>query len=224
VLEELSRHHRAYRVGTQILCTGIAVTIAVEAGQRFEAAYLQGVTEDVALNVALFHINTLGREPGIRHMRRTIMRRLMILLIFVIGLVVAPAPSAFASGSLTTSAVEVRGEVTTLVEQYEAIYGPRVSLSERADLQAMSREARRDMNTLVRLTRKAERTNKAGDWQRASRHYAAIRTKGDERLADAQDIIAPKMSLTEQLSAWSQARSVMADLDSLGAQLARRAG
>ena len=157
-------------------------------------------------------------------MRRTIMRRLMTIFLFVIGLVVTPASSALASGSLTASAVEVRGQVTTLVEKYESGYGPRVSSSARVELQAMTREARRDMNTLVRLTRKAERTNKAGDWQRASNHYAAIRTKGDERLADAQEIIAPQMSLTEQLSAWSEARSVMADLDSLGAQLARRAG
>lgn len=151
-------------------------------------------------------------------------RRLITTLTLMIGLALIPTSPAWSSASLTASASEVRGDVTSLVEEYEATYGPRVSPSERVELQAMTREARRDMNTLVRLTRTAERTNSAGDWQRASNHYEAIRAKGDERLADAQDIIAPKMSLTEQLSAWSQARSVMADLDSLGAQLARRAG
>jgi hypothetical protein len=88
----------------------------------------------------------------------------------------------------------------------------------------MTREARQEMNSLVRLVRKAERTNKRTDWRRAHSHYTVIRLKGDERLDDARDIIGPQMSFTEQLSAWSQARTVMQDLDSLGAELARRAG
>ena len=152
------------------------------------------------------------------------MRRAATVLVLAIGLLLTPGTSAWASGSLTATAVDLRGDVITLVGEYEAIYGPRVSPSERSALRSMTREARRDMNTLVRLVRKAERSNAKSDWRRASNHYAAIRLKGDERLGEAQDIIAPEMSLTEQLSAWSQARSVMAELDSLGSQLARRAG
>lgn len=157
-------------------------------------------------------------------MRRKVMRRIVLSLLLATGLGIASSTATWAAGSLTTSAIEVRGDVTMLVSEYEAIYGPRVSRPERAELKTMTREARRDMNTLVRLVRQAEGSNKAADWLRASNHYAAIRQKGDDRLEDARDIIAPEMSLAEQLSAWSQARSVMQDLDSLGTQLERRAG
>ena len=152
------------------------------------------------------------------------MRRLVVTSLLAVGLLVAPSTSAWASNSLTGSATEVRAEVTGLVSEYERAFGPRVSASERGELQAMSREARGDMNTLVRLVRKAERTKNTSDWRRAHSHYVAIRQKGDERLEEAQVIIAPHMSLTEQLGAWSQARTVMQDLDSLGSRLANRAG
>lgn len=129
-----------------------------------------------------------------------------------------------ANTSLTTSATQVRSNVTSLVSEYEALYGPRVSSADRAKLRSMTREARQEMSGLVRLVRKAERTDRRADWQRANSHYTAIRLKGDARLEDAREIIGPQMSFTEQLSAWSKARSVMQDLDSLGAELSRRAG
>lgn len=152
------------------------------------------------------------------------MRRIVTILLLATGLLFVSTVGAQASNSLTTSATEVRSDVTSLVSEYEAVYGPRVSNTERAGLRSMTREARREMNTLVRLVRNAERSNRKADWRRAFNHYSAIKIKGDERLDDAREIIAPQMSFTEQLAAWSQARSVMADLDSLGAQLARRAG
>ena len=157
-------------------------------------------------------------------MRRRTVRRFMTTLLLATGLLFASTAGVQASTSLTTSATQVRGEVTALVGEYELVYGPRVSSGQRGELKSMTREARGDMNTLVRLVRKAERTNKRADWQRAHNHYTAIRVKGDARLEDARDIIGPQMSLTEQLAAWSQARTVMQDLDSLGSQLARRAG
>lgn len=152
------------------------------------------------------------------------MRRLVVTSLLALGLVLAPSTPALANTSLTGSATAVRTEVTGLAGEYERAFGPRVSASERRELQAMSREARGDMNALVRLVRKAERTNKTPDWRRAHEHFVAIRLKGDERLEEARVIIAPHMSLTEQLGAWSQAQTVMQDLDSLGSRLASRAG
>jgi len=151
-------------------------------------------------------------------------RRFVTSLLLTTGLLLASTTGVQASASPTTSATQVRGDVTSLVSEYEATYGPRVSSTQRAELRLMTREARQEMNSLVRLVRKAERTNKRTDWRRAHSHYTVIRLKGDERLDDARDIIGPQMSFTEQLSAWSQARTVMQDLDSLGAELARRAG
>jgi len=151
-------------------------------------------------------------------------RRFVTSLLLATGLLIASTTGVQASASPTTSATQVRSDVTSLVSEYEAVYGPRVSSTQGAELRSMTREARQEMNALVRLVRKAERTNKRADWRRAHSHYTVIRLKGDDRLDDARDIIGLQMSFTEQLSAWSQARTVMQDLDSLGAELARRAG
>lgn len=150
-------------------------------------------------------------------------RRFVSSLLLATGLILGSTAGVQASTSLTTSATQVRSDITALVSEYEAVYGPRVSSPQRAELRAMTREARSEMNALVRLVRKAERTNKRPDWRLANNLYAAIRLKGDARLQDAQDIIGPRMSFTEQLSAWSKAREIMQDLDSLGDELAHRA-
>lgn len=151
------------------------------------------------------------------------MRLIAAVLVFALGFVLAPAASAAEKVSLTASASQARSQVISLVQEYEARYGPRVSTSERAQLRSMVRESRRETNTLVRLVRKAERTNSPSDWRRAYSHYVKISAIGDARLNQVRDILGPEMSLTEQLGAWSQARSVMQELDSLGSQLERRA-
>jgi len=151
------------------------------------------------------------------------MRLIAAVLVFALGFVLAPAASSTERASLTASASQARSQVTSLVREYEARYGPRVSTAERAQLRSMARESRRETNALVRLVRKAERTNSPSDWRSAYSHYVKISAIGDARLDQVRDILAPEMSLTEQFGAWSQARSVMQELDSLGSQLERRA-
>jgi hypothetical protein len=150
-------------------------------------------------------------------------RIIAALLAVVIALTVAPSASAVEQSALTASASQARSQVTSLVREYEAQYGPRVSVAERAQLRSMVREARSDMNSLVRLVRKAERTKRSPDWRRAYEYYVDIRATADDRLAQVRDILGPQMSFSEQLGAWSQARSVLQELDSLGNQLKRRA-
>ena len=151
------------------------------------------------------------------------MRFLAALLAVAVALVAAPSASAVEQTGLTASASQSRSQVTSLVREYEAQYGPRVSVAERAQLRGMVREARSEMNSLVRLVGKAERTNRSSDWRRAYSHYVEIRALADDRLSQVRDILAPEMSFSEQLGAWSQARSVLQELDSLGSQLERRA-
>ena len=151
------------------------------------------------------------------------MRIIAALLTVAVTLVAAPSSSAVEQSSLTASASQARNQVTSLVREYEAQYGPRVSVAERAQLRGMVREARSEMNSLVRLVRKAERTNRLSDWRLAYSHYVAIRATADNRLSQVRDILGPEMSFSEQLGAWSQARSALQHLDSLGSQLERRA-
>lgn len=151
------------------------------------------------------------------------MRVITAVLVLTLGVLIAPTASATEQASLTSSAAQARSQVASLVQDYEARYGPRVSATERAELRGMIRESRREMNSLVRSVRIAEQRQRASDWRRAYAQYLEMRALADERLVEVQDILAPEMSFSEQLGAWSQSRSVLQELDSLGAQLERRA-
>ena len=152
------------------------------------------------------------------------MRRALSGLTLVIAVLLASIPSALASTSLTTQTSDIRASVVNLSRDYERQFGPRVLSSERQELREMTREARREMNTLHRLVQKAERTDARTDWTKARSHYDAIRISGDTRLNEARDILTPHMSFSEQIQAWSTAQGVLQELDSLGAELDRRAG
>jgi hypothetical protein len=152
------------------------------------------------------------------------MRRALSALALVLTIVVVSGTPTLANNSLTTQASSIRVSVVELSQDYERQFGPRVSAGERRDLREMTRDARREMNTLHRLVRKAERSQARRDWRTARNHYDAIRATGEARLDDAQEILAPQMSFTEQLRAWAAAREVLQDLDSLGTELSRRAG
>lgn len=145
-------------------------------------------------------------------------------LALVVAVLLVVASPALANTSLTTQASQIRASVVELSQDYERQFGPRVSSGERSELREMTRDARREMNTLNRLVRKAERSQARRDWRTARSHYDAIRATGDARLNEAQEILAPHMSFSEQLRAWATAREVLQDLDSLGTELDRRAG
>lgn len=156
-------------------------------------------------------------------MRPNGMRIIAAVLVLTLGVLIAPAASATEQATLTTTAEQTRSQVASLVREYEVRYGPRVSANQREELRGMIRESRREMNSLVRAVRTAEKGQRTSDWRRAYAQYLEMRALADERLVEVQDILAPKMSFTEQLDAWSQARLVMKELDSLGSQLERRA-
>lgn len=128
-----------------------------------------------------------------------------------------------AAGTVASDATLIRTDVLALTEDYVREYGREVSPVERRSLMNMRREARAELNTLVRLVRRAEDSGRKSEWRRAKRHYTAMRETGDERLEDVRVIVQPHMSFSEQLSAWTNARTVLKDLDSLGAQLERLA-
>ena len=151
------------------------------------------------------------------------MRIIAAVLVFTLSVLVAPTTSATEQATLTSSASQARSQVASLVRQHEVRYGPRVSANQREELRGMIRESRLEMNSLVRAVRTAEKRQRTSDWRRAYAQYLEMRALAEERLVEVQDILAPKMSFTEQLDAWSQARSVMKELDSLGSQLERRA-
>lgn len=151
------------------------------------------------------------------------MRIIAAVLVLTLGVLIAPAASATDQSTLTSAASKTRSQVALLVQDYEVAYGPRVSTAQRAELRVMIRESRREMNSLVRSVRTAEQSKRKSDWRRAYAQYLEIRALADDRLAVVQGILAPEMSFSEQLGAWSNARSVLQELDSLGTQLARRA-
>jgi len=233
VLKKLGGDDGAHGVRTKILRTGIAVTVPVEASEWLDTAHFKWLAVDVALlhNATVSDTtgseSTEGTEPRWRHARPTpvgsLVPRLIVGALAALLLVTGGAFPAQASSALAPTTAEIRTNVVDLTRSYSDRYGPRVAPGERRELRAMTREARREMNRLVRLVNRADRTKAKRDWRRAQQHYAAIRVTGDERLNRARVILAKQMSLGEQLEAAQQALRVMQSLDSLGAELSRRA-
>jgi len=131
-------------------------------------------------------------------------------------------PNASA-GTVTSDATLIRNDVLALTGEYAREYRQKVSPAENRLLSDMTREARAELNTLVRLVRRAEDSGRKSEWRRAQRHYTAMRVTGDQRLEEVRAIVQPHMSLSEQLSAWTNARAVLQDLDSLGGKIEQRA-
>lgn len=158
-----------------------------------------------------------------RHPRPKPVGRIITSILAGVLVLMGIASPTHATSSVTSQASDVRSQIVDLTSAYATTYGPRVSEAQRRELRAMTTEARREMNRLVRLVRIAERTDSESRWRRAHQQYEISRTKGDERLADARAIIGPQMTLVEQLSAYSDAQRIFESLDSLGNELARRA-
>lgn len=151
------------------------------------------------------------------------MRFALSSIVVVLSLLVAPVASANQASSLTASASRVSTQIVTLISDYEDKYGPRVSSADRGTLRKIERNTKREMNTLVRLIREAERTKRSSAWKRAYAHYLDIEAGSEDSLAEMRTIIEPKMSWTDRLGAVSPARSIQKDMNSLGSQLKKRA-
>lgn len=150
------------------------------------------------------------------------MRRLAALLAALLMGFFAWMPGAFAGGAITADATLIRSNVLELTGEYAREYRQKVTPAERKLLSNMTREARSELNTLVRLVRRAEASGRKSEWRRAQRHYSTMRIAGDQRLEEVRVIVQPHMSFGEQLSAWTNARAVLQDLDSLGEKIEQR--
>ena len=151
------------------------------------------------------------------------MTRVAALITAMLVGFIAWAPSASATGAITADATLIRSDVLELTGEYAREFRQKVSPAERRLLTNMTREARSELNTLVRLVRRAEDSGRKSEWRRAQRHYTAMRVTGDQRLEEARGIVQPHMSFSEQLSAWTKARAVLQGLDSLGRKIEQRA-
>jgi len=150
------------------------------------------------------------------------MKRLMVLVLALsMSLALAPG-QAHAAQSLTQDAVSVRGDILDLTRDYATRFDDNVTRAESRQLRTMAKQARVQMNRLVRDVRRAERTDTRPVWRNAYATYQEVRLLGDTRLSEAREIIEPHLGFRERLQAWSDMREVMSSMDSLGRELAQR--
>ena len=141
----------------------------------------------------------VGKEMRSSSMTR-ILAGLTTSLIFL-GVWSLPAQAA---GSVTSLAKETRSEILTLTASYTDRYGTKLSLSQEKRLEKMNRETKRNLDNLVRLVSRAEKSSHTKDWRRAETEYEQIRSRF------------PK-------SPRKNAAPVFKVMDSLGREIARRA-
>ena len=230
MLEELGRYDGADGVRAKVIGTGVAVSVAVKAGQGFHAAHFQGFTEDVVL----LHALTVDREPGHRQVRPNgVMRRAKTLPRFsgwsIAGAVVTavalllPASTAQAAANPLTQAKELRSDVLATTNQYIDRYEGRMTVEDQRELRSTARQTRVELDALVRAIRRAEARDTTRTWKAAVRQHSAAANLVDSRFDDVRSIIEPKLSFSEKLGAFADYSSAMRDFESLGAELSRRA-
>ena len=143
----------------------------------------------------------------------------------VLGLIVSLAlvpGQVQAAQSLTQDAVSVRSNILDLTSDYATRFDDNLTTAESRQLRTMAKQARTEMNRLVRAVRRAERMATKPAWRNAYVTYQEVRLLGDTRLSEAREIIEPHLGFRERLQAWSDMREAMSSLDSLGRELAQR--
>ena len=124
--------------------------------------------------------------------------------------------SPAAAASVLLEAQQVRGEVVALTREYSQEYSERVSPVERNELTSMAARARSELNGLVNAVRRAERTDRRSDWNRAAATHQRARAQADVNFERAKQILTPHLSLREQLSAFADFSAAMRSFDALG--------
>lgn len=230
MLEEFSGHHRADRVRTEVIRTGIAVSVAVEAGQRLHTAHFEGLTEDVVL----LHALTVDREPGHRQARPRVVsnrsEQITRSRVWLIGGALAtavalllPVSTAHAAANPLTQAKDLRSDVLATTNQYIDRYEDRLTIDGRRELRSTARQTRVELDALVRAIRRAEERDTTRAWKAAVRQHSAAADLVDSRFDDVRSIIEPELTFSEKLSAFADYSSAMRYFESLGSELARRA-
>ena len=128
-----------------------------------------------------------------------------------------------ATSSPLLDAQELRSDVSALTSDYIDRYQDRLTPKQERALTRTAREARREMTTLVRSIKKAERKATPAAWKAAYRQHQRAAAMIDGRFDDVRAALEPGLTFVERLSAFSDYSSSMRDFQSLEVELARRA-
>jgi hypothetical protein len=139
----------------------------------------------------------------------------------------ASVPSASAAARANADARALRRDVATLLKQYIDGYGDRFSVAERKQLLGFRADADRQLAHVVLATsalsrvdavrapartRRAAGANARASWRRA-------KAAADASFESARQIMEPKLSLFEQLSALRDYNTMMDRFDALGTRI-----
>ena len=130
---------------------------------------------------------------------------------------------AHAASSPLLDAKQLRSDVSALTDDYVDRYRDRLTPEQQRQLTQAARQARREMTTLVRAIKKAERRNTPSAWKAAYRQHQRAAAMVDGRFDDVRATLESELTFVERLSAFSDYSSSMRDFQSLGVELARRA-
>ena len=133
---------------------------------------------------------------------------------------VGPAPAA---SSTLLDAKELRSDVSALTDDYVDRYQDRLTPEQQRQLTQAARQARREMTTLVRAIKKAERRDTTAAWEVAYRRQQRAAGMVDGRFDDVRAALESELTFVERLSAFSDYSSSRRDFQSLGVELASRA-
>lgn len=163
------------------------------------------------------HADTLKRELLVTCLRRRIMGLARALVASAVAVVILSGPVASANAAtVTEDARALRDSIVLMTKDYERDFGGRVAAAERRELAAMGAQARREMNALVGAVRKAERTNAADDWRQARGVHTSALTTAQARFERAATLLQPRLSLREQIQAYSDYNRTLREFERLG--------
>ena len=155
-------------------------------------------------------------EPIVKHLvRRVSTLTLAPIITGLITALVGVGPAHAASSPLL-DAKELRSDVSALTDDYVDRYQDRLTPE-------AARQARREMTTLVRTIKKAERRDTPAAWKVAYRQHQRAAAMVDGRFDDVRAALESELTFVERLSAFSDYSSSMRDFQSLGVELASRA-
>lgn len=125
------------------------------------------------------------------------------------------------------AAATLRTDVARMLQDYIAGYGDRFTQAEKKQLQTYRTDADRQLAAVVVATRRLEQVTAAGSSLAVRRARAAAaqsawrraKSMADSSFASAREILEPRLSLIERLSAARDYGTMMGRFDDLGAQI-----
>lgn len=175
------------------------------AGSRSRASVAVGIAAVAALTV-------LPAQPSLAAMTSAI----------------PAAPASVALEARTSDvAATLRADVAAVLQDYISGYGDRFTQAERKQLLTYKADADRQLLAVVIATRRLEQATASGASLalRRARGVAAqaawrrAKARADSSFASARQILEPKLSLMERLSAARDYSTLMGRFDDLGAQI-----